>query len=120
MNILLTGANGLLGQHLIQLLLEKDYRVIATSKGPTRLPFSTNHQYTYHDLDVTDGPNVNKLVLESRPDAVIHCAAMTQVDVCEENKIDCWNVNVTATRFILDACKEINSRFIFFIYRFCV
>jgi len=113
MNILLTGANGLLGQHLIKLLLEKNYRVIATSKGPSRLPFSNHLQYSYQELDITDGPHVNNTILQHRPDAIIHCAAMTQVDVCEENKIDCWNVNVTATRFLLDAAKEINARFIF-------
>jgi dTDP-4-dehydrorhamnose reductase len=113
MNILLTGANGLLGQHLIKLLLEKQLQVIATSRGPSRLPFSNNNNYTYQELDITDGPKVNNLLLRHRPHAVIHCAAMTQVDQCEENKIDCWNVNVTATRFLLDAAKEIDARFIF-------
>ena len=113
MKILLTGANGLLGQHLIKLLLEKNYTVIATSKGPTRLPFSNNPLYSYLELDITDGPQVNNMVLQHRPDAIIHCAAMTQVDDCEKNKIDCWNVNVTATRFLLDAAKEINARFVF-------
>jgi dTDP-4-dehydrorhamnose reductase len=113
MKILITGANGLLGQHLIKLLLEKNYSVIATSKGPSRLPFPNNDQFTYQDLNVTDGPQVNQMILQVRPDVVMHLAAMTQVDECEVNKIDCWNVNVTATRFVLDAAKEISARFIF-------
>lgn len=113
MKILITGANGLLGQHLLKLLLEKNHRVIATSKGPSRLPFTQNDQYTYLQLDVTDGPQVNQTILHFHPDVILHCAAMTQVDACEENKIDCWNVNVTATRFVLDAAKEIKARFIF-------
>jgi dTDP-4-dehydrorhamnose reductase len=113
MKILITGANGLLGQHLIKLLLDKNHTVIATSKGPSRLPFTQNQQYTYVELDVTDGPHVNQTILHSRPEVILHCAAMTQVDACEENKIDCWNVNVTATRFVLDAAKEIKARIIF-------
>jgi dTDP-4-dehydrorhamnose reductase len=113
MNILLTGANGLLGQHLIKLLLGENYFITATSKGPSRLPFPQNEHYSYQELDITNGPRVNKILLQLRPDVVVHCAAMTQVDICEENKIDCWNVNVTATRFLLDAAKEINARFIF-------
>ncbi|MGB8191307.1 MAG: SDR family oxidoreductase [Chitinophagaceae bacterium] len=113
MKIFITGANGLLGQHLVKQLLDKKYTVIATAQGKSRLPFQDNEQYQYHQLDITDGPRVNHLVLQSRPDAVIHAAAMTHVDKCELNKIDCWNVNVTATRFLLDACKETGSRFIY-------
>lgn len=112
MKILITGANGLLGQHLIKQLLDK-HIIIATSKGESRLPFSENHNYSYHELDVTDGPNVNLFIHRIHPDVIIHAAAMTQVDECELNKVECWNVNVTATRFLLDAAKEINCRFIY-------
>lgn len=113
MKILVTGANGLLGQHLIRQLLDKHYIIIATSKGESRLPFTENDSYRYHELDITDGPHVNLFIHRERPDIIIHAAAMTQVDECELNKIDCWNVNVTATRFLLDAAKEINCRFIY-------
>lgn len=113
MKILITGANGLLGQHLIKQLLRKNYTVIATSKGDTRLPFTGNGQYSYHQLDITDGTYVNDFIHRTRPDIIVHAAAMTQVDECELNKIDCWNINVTATRFLLDAAKETGSRFIY-------
>lgn len=113
MKILITGANGLLGQHLVKQLLDHGYTVIATSIGPSRLPFRQNDQYTYQELDITDGPVVNRLLLSIRPDAVVHAAAMTQVDQCEEQKITCWNINVTATRFLVDAAREIQARFIF-------
>lgn len=113
MKILVTGANGLSGQHIVKQLLDRNYSVIATSKGPSRLPFKNNDQFYYHELDLIDGPYVNNFLLQHRPEVVIHAAAMTQVDECEQNKIDCWNVNVTATRFLLDACKETGSRFIY-------
>ena len=110
--ILITGANGLLGQHLVKLLLEKQYSVIATGKGPARIQL--NHpNLVYHQLDVTDGPAVNRMLHELKPRLIVHAAGMTQVDVCEGNKIDCWNMNVTATRFLLDAAKEIAARFIY-------
>lgn len=113
MKILITGANGLLGQHLIRQLLNKNYIIIATSKGASRLPFTENDNYSYHELDVTDGPHVNLFINRERPDIIIHAAAMTQVDECETNKIDCWNINVTATRFLIDAAQEIKCRFIY-------
>lgn len=77
------------------------------------MPFKQNDQYRYIELDVTNGPQVNQLILDVCPAVIVHCAAMTQVDACEENKIDCWNVNVTATRFVVDAAKEIKARIVF-------
>lgn len=113
MKVLVTGANGLLGQHLVKQLSDKKYHVIATSIGPSRLPFSDNEYYNYHELDITDGTLVNRLLLQWRPEVIIHAAAMTQVDRCEEDKITCWNINVTATRFLVDTAREIGARFIF-------
>ena len=113
MKILITGANGLLGRHLVKKLSNSENEVIATGKGPSRLPANPSKKFKYYSLDVTDGAAVNKLINETRPEVILHAAAMTQVDECELNKIDCWNTNVTATRFIVDAAKETGSRIIF-------
>jgi dTDP-4-dehydrorhamnose reductase len=113
MKVLVTGANGLLGQELINLLLEKDFEVIATSKGSSRLRIKAIRNLSYKDLDIIDGLASNKILAECKPDVIIHAAAMTQVDQCELNKIDCYNINVTATRFLIEAAKEINAKFIY-------
>lgn len=113
MIIFLTGANGMLGQYLISQLLDQGHVIRATGRGPSRLPFTGSDTYSYTELDITDGTAVNAAILRLRPDMIVHAAAMTQVDECEENKIGCWNVNVTATRFLVDAAKEINARFVF-------
>ncbi|MES2890858.1 MAG: SDR family oxidoreductase [Bacteroidota bacterium] len=112
MKILITGANGFLGQHLIKRLLdETTHLIIATGKGEQRTPFqSTSLEYV--SLDLCDGVAVHHLMDMLRPDLVVHCAAMTQADECEVNEIDCWNINVTATRFLLDAAKKTGARFI--------
>ena len=113
MKILVTGANGLLGQTIIRLLLEKQYEVIATGKGEDRVDANSSPGYIYKDIDITDGPVVERLIMEHRPSIIVHAAAMTQVDQCELNKQDCYNINVTATRFIIDAAKAVNARLIF-------
>ena len=113
MKILLTGANGLLGRRLLKKLQEKNYDVIATAKDVSKLPQLPNRKTEYHSLDITDGDAVSKLITSTKPNVIIHAAAMTQVDQCELNKIDCWNSNVTATRFIVDAARECGSRIIF-------
>ena len=112
MKILITGANGLLGQTIVKQLLEKNYNVIATGRGNDRIDVSTEG-YLYKELEITDGPAIEQFIREQRPQIIVHAAAMTQVDECESNKQDCYNINVTATRFIIDAAKTVGSRFIF-------
>ena len=113
MKILLTGANGLLGQHLLKLMLDTTgYDIIATGKGDQRTNFSDG-KFQYIPLDICDGVAVHQLVEKMEPGIIIHAAALTNADDCELNQIGCWNVNVTATRFLTDAAKKVNARFIF-------
>lgn len=114
MKVLITGANGLLGQHLVKLLIDcSAFEVVATGKGPSRLPFDSSHLFSYVSLDITDGVEVNSLVAAYQPSIIIHTAAITQVDECEQNPVNCWNTNVSATRFLLGAAETIGA---FFIY----
>ncbi len=113
MKILVTGANGLLGQTLIRQLLEKKHEVLATGKGPSRLIIAALPNYSYKELDLTDGPIVQQFILDAKPEIIVHAAAMTQVDQCELDKPGCYNINVTATRFIIDAAKLINARIVY-------
>ena len=113
MKILITGSNGLLGQNLVNILLNQTaHEIIATSKREPRSVVQNNRLH-YYSLDITDGMAVNGLLEKLQPDTIIHCAALTQVDECEENPIKAWEINVTATRFLLDAAKKINAFFIF-------
>jgi dTDP-4-dehydrorhamnose reductase len=114
MKILITGSNGLLGQHLIKMLIETTaHEIIATGRGEARLPFEISEQYNYFSLDITDGIAVNDFLLEHKPVVIIHAAAMTQPDPCELNEVECWNVNVTATRFLVSAAETIKAKFIY-------
>jgi dTDP-4-dehydrorhamnose reductase len=112
MKILVTGANGLLGQSLLRQLSDRHYTVVATGRGAQRANGNAS-SIPYSDIDITDGPAIEKFILEQQPSVIVHAAAMTQVDQCEVNKQDCYNVNVTATRFIIDAAKQVGSKFIF-------
>jgi len=114
LRLLVTGSNGLLGQHLIKMLIEStSHQIIATGRGENRLPFTVSERYHYFSLDITDGIAVHDFILSYKPDVIIHAAAMTQPDQCEENEVSCWNVNVTATRFLVDAAELIQARFIY-------
>jgi dTDP-4-dehydrorhamnose reductase len=100
--ILITGSNGLLGQKLVKLLSDKEgIHLIATSKGENRI--TQEEGYEYHSLDITDQSQVNSIVNHFNPDAIINTAAMTNVDVCEENKELCWDLNVNAVQYLIEA-----------------
>ena len=114
MKVLITGANGLLGQHLVKMLIEStDYEVTATGKGVSRAPINSSNRYKYFSLDITDGVEVNTFIAQNGPDVIIHTAAITQVDDCEKDPVHCWNTNVTATRFLVGAAETIGAKFIY-------
>ncbi len=110
--ILITGANGFLGEHLIQLLKHvKHWEIIATARGENKL--KNKEGYRFLSLDICDKNKVGQVIKEEKPNYVIHAAAMTQVDQCEINKNQCWETNVEGTRYLLEATKEIEAFFIF-------
>lgn len=105
MKILITGSNGLLGQKIVHLLAQKsDIQLIATSRGGNRLAF--NDGYEYQEMDITNAEQVAEVIAETRPDAIIHTAALTQVDDCELQKEDCWQKNVKAVEYLADTCEK--------------
>ena len=68
MRVLVTGANGMLGQDLCPILEDNGYDVIETD---------------IHNLDITDYSACKAFFSKEKPDFVIHCAAYTNVDKAE-------------------------------------
>ena len=103
--ILLTGSNGLLGQKLVSLLVQQtDIQLIATSRGTNRMDFTDG--YEYQEMDVTNAKQVAEVIETTRPNAIIHTAAMTNVDQCEGEKDLCWAMNVQAVEYLVKACEK--------------
>ena len=103
--ILITGSNGLLGQKLVLLLAQQaDIQLIATSRGANRMDFTDG--YEYQEMDITDAKQVAEVIEKVRPNAIIHTAAMTNVDQCEGEKDLCWTMNVKAVEYLTEACEK--------------
>lgn len=103
--ILITGANGLLGQKLVELLVqESTVDLIATAKGENRLPNSAGYRYV--SLDITNSGEINTVFDTYQPHVVIHTAAMTNVDTCETDQTGCELLNVTAVAYLIEACQK--------------
>lgn len=110
MKILITGSNGLLGQKLVKQLLNKNISFLASSKGENRNPQCPNTHYV--QMDITKPSQVSAIFQEYLPSAVIHTAAITNVDYCESNISECKEVNIAATNILFHAAQSINAQLI--------
>ena len=98
MKVLVTGASGQLGHDVC---LELERRAI---------PFCAP---TSQEMDITDREAVLRCMEDTRPDAVIHCAAYTKVDLAEDEPEKCWAVNADGTRNIAEACRKLGSSMLY-------
>ena len=111
MKVLITGSNGLLGQKLLHKLREdSSVELIATSIGENRV--SEKEGYKYISLDITNQKEVDRVILSEKPNVIINTAAMTNVDACEDNKVECDALNIDSVRHLSDVSIKIDAHFI--------
>lgn len=104
-SILITGSNGLLGQKLLKLLSDNSgYKIIATARGENRVSETTG--FEFRSLDICNEEEVLKVINDVKPDAIINTAAMTNVDLCEDEKEACWDLNVNAVKYLTKAAQQ--------------
>lgn len=109
MRILVTGANGLLGQKLVHLLGEQhEITLLATARKEV-MPFVNAG---FEVMDITDEQQTQRVITQFKPDVVIHTAAMTQVDQCETEQELCWKMNVTGVENVVAACVQNSARLV--------
>ena len=109
--VVITGSNGLLGQSLLNLLLQnkEEYQVIGFSRGENR---SGRNDFSYVSIDITDEENLKKHLKDINPDFIVNTAAMTQVDDCEINKEACDLLNVSVVKWLAEISQDINAHLI--------
>lgn len=110
MKILVTGANGLLGQKLSALLINDAHvKAVLTARGQLTFPA---HRAEFQTMDITDATAVRTVLESVKPDVVINTAAMTLVDQCETQQDLCWKNNVHAVENLIAACSSVKARLI--------
>jgi dTDP-4-dehydrorhamnose reductase len=110
MRILVTGANGLLGQKLVSRLMQDPaVEVVATARKPFALFMPRGFFAT---LDIGDATQTKETLLRYRPDVVINTAAMTQVDQCETDREACWRANVDSMTYLVAGCEAVGAHLI--------
>jgi len=115
-SVLVTGAAGFVGRHLVEKLAkERDDEIVATDikeQPPEQYNDFIGDQITYRTGDVTNGQFLDDLLTEDF-DRIYHLAAVVGVDQYVKNPLYITEVNIVATRNILDRIKDEDVRFVF-------
>ena len=118
MKFFVTGVNGQLGHDVMNELLKRGYEGVGSDIQSAYSGVSDGSAVTtapYVALDITDKDAVENVITDIKPDAVIHCAAWTAVDMAEDDdKVEKVRaVNVGGTQNIADVCKEIDCKMLY-------
>jgi len=108
LRVLVTGACGMLGSEVCSALAGK-HEVVATDVISSSSPSCATQETagSCETLDITDTGAVFDIINRARPEMVIHCAAMTDVDGCERDPDAAHRVNAVGTWNLACACALI-------------
>lgn len=97
LKVWITGAQGHVGSALIQLLDRTEYQILATD---------------IDEVDITDSEKVNHYINFHRPDVVINCAGLTNLDECEKDMDMAYKVNAIGVRNVAMAAESVRAKLI--------
>ena len=100
MKVLVTGVKGQLGFDVVKELTARGHEALGVD---------------IEEMDITDRDSVERIIMESRPEAIVHCAAWTAVDAAEdeENIEKVRKINADGTSYIANAAKQIDAKMIY-------
>ncbi len=98
MRILVTGASGFLGRRAAIYFRELGWQVLTP---------------THAELDITDSEAVAGWMLKNKPEAVLHCAAVSDTGACQREPERTEKINVDGCVNLAASCKEIGAKFVF-------
>ena len=118
MKVFVTGVNGQLGHDVMNELNKRGYEGLGSDIAEKYSGVADGSAVTtmpYVSLDITDEEKVKKVIEEYKPDAIVHCAAWTAVDMAEDDdKVEKVRaINADGTKYIAEACKEIDSKMVY-------
>lgn len=109
MKVLVTGTSGQLGFDVMMELISRGHEAIGADRA------DSDAEFEHVILDITDKEKVLEMVSEIKPDAIVHCAAWTNVDGAEapENYDKVMAVNVEGTKNLAEAAKVVNAKMMY-------
>ncbi|MCH8297621.1 MAG: GDP-mannose 4,6-dehydratase [Chloroflexi bacterium] len=103
---LVTGGAGFIGSHMVDRLLELDYKVVVMDNLSTGKIKNLNSGAVFHHTDLTQ-PAMAEIIQREQPDLVFHMAAQTSVTQSTKDPIGDANANVLGTLRVLEASRRV-------------
>lgn len=118
MKVLVTGVAGQLGYDVVNELADRGYEVVGSDLATEYTGINAEGilpKMTYISMDITNSTSVDNIISDVAPDAVIHCAAWTAVDLAEDEdkRETVYKVNAVGTQNIATVCKKIDSKMLY-------
>lgn len=104
MKYFITGGSGLLGERLATIAKDDDELTLVHNSNPTDNSIK---------CDITNEKEVKESIGKENPDVIIHCAAMTNVDLCEDETELAYKVNGDGTGYLAKAANDIDAKIIY-------
>ena len=118
MKVFVTGVGGQLGHDVINELASRNIEAVGSDVAPVYSGIADGSAVTradYYQLDITNQENVEKIIEDLHPDAIIHCAAWTAVDAAEDEenweKVD--QINHLGTGYLAKAAKDVDAKMLY-------
>lgn len=118
MKLFVTGVCGQLGHDVVNNAISRGYKAIGSDIQNEYSGIADGSSVTtafYVQLDITNEKAVKETIEKIKPDAIIHCAAWTDVDAAEneDNKDKVYAINAIGTQYIAEAAKAIDAKMLY-------
>ncbi len=118
MKIFVTGVAGQLGHDVMNELAKRGHEGVGSDLAPEYSGVADGSAVVsmpYVSLDITDAAAVERVLMEVKPDAVVHCAAWTAVDMAEDDdKVEKVRaINAGGTKNIANVCKKLDCKMVY-------
>jgi dTDP-4-dehydrorhamnose reductase len=118
MKVFVTGVAGQLGHDVMNELAKRGHEGIGSDLAPAYSGADDGTAVTtmpYVAMDITDAAAVEEVLLQTKPDVVVHCAAWTAVDLAEDEdkQAKVHAINVDGTANIANVCKKLDCKMIY-------
>lgn len=107
MNILVTGAGGMVGSHMVELLHARGENVIGTYYKPTTNIKELSPEIKMIECDVRYASSVEKIIMEYQPEQIFHLAAQSYPTVSWERPYETIETNINGTIAVYEAVKAV-------------
>ena len=118
MKVLVTGVAGQLGHDVMNELAKRGHEGVGSDLAAEYIGIADGSAVTkmpHVSMDITDAAAVETVLQEVKPDAVVHCAAWTAVDLAEDDdKVDkVRSINAGGTKNIAEVCKKLDCKMVY-------